>query len=156
MIGLKPFLQSPGLCGPASLKIVFNYYGVEASEKEIAKIAGSLKEKGTGLIGLIKAAKSFGFETMIKDNSSLFDLKKYLDKRVPVIVDWFLEDDGHYAVVSGLNEKEIILMDPAIGKERKIPLAKFYRLWFDFPGEYIKTSKDLILRRTLIVKPILK
>jgi len=156
MIRLKPFLQSAGLCGPASLKIVFDYYGVETSEKKIAKAAKAFKDKGTGSVGLMKAAKHFGFTAEIKDDCSFFDLKKFLDQRIPVIVDWFLEDDGHYAVVSGLNEKEIILMDPAIGKERKISLAKFYRIWFDFPGEYIETKKDLILRRILIIKPFLK
>ena len=61
MIKLKPFRQRPGLCGPASLKMVMDYYGVSVSEAEIAKIAGASKEKGTSFEGLIKAAKRFGF-----------------------------------------------------------------------------------------------
>jgi len=44
MIKLKPFRQTPGLCGPASLKMVMDYYGVSVSEKEIARVAGSTRE----------------------------------------------------------------------------------------------------------------
>jgi len=46
MIKLKPFRQTPGLCGPASLKMVMDYYGVSVSEKEIARVAGSTRERG--------------------------------------------------------------------------------------------------------------
>lgn len=156
MIKLKPFQQSAGLCGPASLKIVLDYYGVAASEAEIAKIALSGKEKGTGKEGLIKAARHFGFKVVAKENSSLTDLKYYIHKKIPVIVDWFLEDDGHYSVAADINNKKITLMDPAIGRTRLLPLDKFYRIWFDFPGRYMKSPKDLILRLMLVVTPCIK
>jgi ABC-type bacteriocin/lantibiotic exporter with double-glycine peptidase domain len=154
MIKIKPFRQSPGLCGPASLKVVMDYYGVFVSEKEIAEAAGATKEKGVSLPGLIKAAKHFNFKTFSKKNGSLQDLEKFLSKKIPVIVDWFLEDDGHYSVVVDIGRKNILLSDPSLdGGKRKILRETFLKLWFDFPGEMINRPKDLILRSMLVITP---
>lgn len=159
MIKLKPFRQAPGLCGPASLKMVFDYYGVSVSEKEIAKLAGASKEKGTSIEGLIKAAKHFGFQVFLKKKSSLDDLRYFIKRKIPVIVDWFFEDEGHYSVVVDIDKKNIVLMDPTLRKiliyirRRKMSLEKFLRVWFDFPGNYIREPKDLILRLILVITP---
>lgn len=153
MIKLKPYLQSQGFCGPAFLKMVFDYYGVLISEKEIAKIARATKEKGTSKEGLIKAAKHFGFEVFSKEKSTFKDIRYFVKRKIPVIVDWFFEDEGHYSVVVDIDKKNIVLMDPALKGKRKIPLEKFFRVWFDFPGKFIKEKKDLILRLMLVIKP---
>lgn len=154
MIKLKPFRQTPGLCGPASLKMVFDYYGVSILEDEIAKIAGASKEKGTSRAGLIKAAKHFGFDGFSKENSSLSDLRYFLKRKIPVIVDWFFEDEGHYSVVVDIDKKNITLIDPSFKKGvRKFSLEKFLRIWFDFPGKHIKDPKDLVLRLMLVITP---
>jgi len=49
MIKLKPFRETPGLCGPASLKMILDYYGVSVSEEDLAKVCGASKEKGTSI-----------------------------------------------------------------------------------------------------------
>jgi len=159
MIKLKPFRQTPGLCGPASLKMVMDYYGVSVSEKEIARVSGATKEKGTSIKGLIKAARHFGFKTSLKKNSSLKDLEYFVKTKIPVIVDWFDEDDGHYSIVVDIDKKNVVLMDPALRKilifiRRKVfPREIFLRVWFDFPGKLIKDKKDLVLRLMLVVTP---
>ncbi|PIR72894.1 MAG: peptidase C39 [Candidatus Nealsonbacteria bacterium CG10_big_fil_rev_8_21_14_0_10_36_23] len=153
MIKLKPFRQKPGLCGPASLKMVLDYYGFSISEAELAKLAGASKKKGASVEGLIKAAKHLGFQTFLKKKSSLNDLKYFIKRKIPVIVDWFFEDDGHYSVVIDIDKKNTILRDPSYTKRRKLSNKKFLRVWFDFPGEYIKDSKDLILKLMLVVTP---
>jgi predicted double-glycine peptidase len=153
MIKLKPFRQRPGLCGPASLKMVFDYYGVQVSEAEITKISGATKEKGVSKEGLTKAAKHFGFQVFSKEKSSLSDLKYFIKRKIPVIVDWFFEDEGHYSVVVDIDKKNVVFRDPSFKGLRKMPIEKFLRVWFDFPGKYIKNSKDLILRRILVITP---
>lgn len=62
LIKLKPFQETLGMsyCGPASLKIVLSYYGIEKSEKELAKMAGWDKELGVNDKGIKKAAEKFG------------------------------------------------------------------------------------------------
>jgi ABC-type bacteriocin/lantibiotic exporter with double-glycine peptidase domain len=159
MIKLKPFRQTPGLCGPASLKMVLDFYGISVTESELKKISGASREKGAPISGLVKAAKHFGLNTFLKEDGSLKDIEYFVKKNIPVIVAWFFEDDGHYSVVVDINKKEIVLMDPVLRKllifirRRKFFLEDFYRVWFDFPGDFIKNKKDLNLRLMLVVAP---
>ncbi|MDP2736112.1 MAG: cysteine peptidase family C39 domain-containing protein [bacterium] len=161
---VKPFRQKPGesTCGPASLKIVLDYYGIHASEKELARLAKTTKRLGTGLKGLVKAAKKSGLKTSVKDNSSFLDVERWLKQGVPPIVDWFTRGrkdysdseiaDGHYSVVCGIDAKHIYLQDPELGGVRKMAKNDFKRVWFDFPGEFIKPS-ELIVQRLIAAYP---
>ncbi len=50
LLDVKPFQETlnADMCGPASLKIVLEYYGTTKSEEELAKIAGHKKKLGIG------------------------------------------------------------------------------------------------------------
>jgi len=152
MLDVKPFKQTPGFCGPACLKIVFSYYGLEKSVKELAKLSNCSKEKGTSARGLVDAANNLGFNAEIKDNCSFQDIEKYLHKKTPVIVDWFLNDEGHYSVAVGTDKENIYLQDPHLGHIRAMKLETFYRVWFDFPESFLRTKDDLILRRIIAIE----
>lgn len=161
-IRIKPLGQRNGGCGPASLRAVFNYWGFSFSESEIAEIAGTSEDKGTTKEGLTRAAEHFGFNAFAEENASLDDLRDYIKQEIPVIVAWFSKDDGHYSVVVDIdkdNKGNIFLADPALkkpflyGNTRKMSCRKFQRLWFDFPGDYIKEPKDLILRLIIVATP---
>ena len=148
------------MCGPASLKMVFDYYGIDKSEEEIAKLAGTTDDLGTDDQGIKKAAEELGLKVEIKNNSTFEDIQGWLDKKVPVIVNWFTrgradyEDsevaDGHYSVVVGLDEEFIYIQDPEIGKLRKIEREDFMKVWFDFTGEYINPD-ELIIRQLIAI-----
>jgi len=155
MLNIKPFRQKTGHCGPACLKMVLGYYGIKKTEKELAKLSGWTPEKGVSAESLAKVAKKFGLKTVIKDFAGISDLKKYiLQKKTPVIVDWFSEDDGHYSVAVDIDKENIYLEDPGWGRLIAMRVETFKRVWFDFSGEYIKTPKDLILRLMLVVTPL--
>lgn len=161
-INLKPFQETlhRGMCGAASLLIVLDYYGVQKSEEELAGMVGADDRLGTDSESIKRAAESSGFKVEIKDNSDFDDIGKWLEKGVPVIVDWFSRGrsdypdsevaDGHYSVVAGLDENYIYLQDPEIGKIRKIAREDFMRVWFDFAGEYIK-PEELIVRQIIAI-----
>lgn len=148
------------MCGPASLKIVFDYYGVEKSEQEIVRLAGTTQDLGTDDEGIKKAAENLGFKVEIKNEASFEDIQDWLDKKVPVIVNWFTrgridyseEDvpDGHYSIVVGLDDEFIYLQDPEIGKLRRITRDNFMKVWFDFKGETIKPD-ELIIRQLIAI-----
>jgi len=162
MLKVQPFQETlnASMCGPASLKIVLSYYGIEKSEQEIAKLCKSDKDLGVNDKKIKKAAEKFGLKVIIKNNSNLSDIKKWLDKKAPVIVNWFTRGrkdyadsevaDGHYSVVAGIDEQFIYLQDPEIGKMRKIKRHDFMRVWFDFKGDYIK-PKELIIRQIIAI-----
>ncbi|MCC7522640.1 C39 family peptidase [Candidatus Uhrbacteria bacterium] len=149
---IMPHKQRPSYCGPACLKMLFAHHGIHASEKKIGSIAGTTFERGTSLAGMKQAAEHFGFIFKHKDLSSFADIKRLLEQGIAPIVDWFLESEGHYSVVVGLDEKNIYLQDPYIGKKRRIDRTTFYRVWFDFPGDYIKDPSTMYLRRMMYLK----
>ncbi len=150
-----------GYCGPASLKIVLDYYGLEKSEEELAEMCHRDSDLGVDAKAIKEAAEKLGFEVEIKNNASFDDVSKWLDKKVPVIVNWFTrgrydypEDevaDGHYSVVAGLDENFIYLQDPEVGRMRKIARDDFYRVWFDFSSDYIEKWEDMIIRQIIAV-----
>ncbi len=162
MLKIKPFQETlnASMCGPASLKIVLKYYGVEAMEKELAKLSKWNKNLGIDDKGIEIAAKHFGFKVKIKNNGSFKDIEKWLIQKVPVIVNWFTRGrkdysdsdvaDGHYSVVAGLDNKFIYLQDPEIGKIRKLERDDFMAVWFDFTGEYIKPN-ELIIKQIIAI-----
>jgi predicted double-glycine peptidase len=152
MLRVAPFKQKYGLCGPASLKMVLSFYGLKLTENKLAKLTKCNPQKGIEARSMVKAAKSLGFKAFFKDNCTLDDLKKYvLNKKIPVIVNWFDTNDGHYSAVVDIDEENIKLQDPGLGRLRALRTDNFYRVWFDFPGDFIKTKDDLILRRMIVI-----
>lgn len=163
LLKVKPFQETlyKGYCGSAILKMVLKYYGIEKSENELAKLAGVTKNGGTDDKTLVLVFKKFGLKTKIKNKASFSDIKKYLDKGTPAIVDWFTKGrkdypvssvaDGHYSVVVGLDKKFIYLQDPEIGKMRKLAKDDFLRVWFDYTGEFLHSPKQMIIRQIIAV-----
>jgi len=162
LLPIKPFQETlyKSMCGPASMKMVFDYYGIEKSEEEIAKLCETTEESGTNDEGIKKAAESLGFKVEIKNESTFEDMQDYLNKKMPVIVNWFTRGrsdysnsevaDGHYSVVVGLDDRYIYLQDPEIGELREIKRNDFMKVWFDFKGECIKPN-ELIIRQLIAI-----
>lgn len=153
LLYIKPFRQSPDFCGPASLKMILSYFDVEESEKKLAELSGHKKSTGVEAKGLLSAAKSLGFEGVIKDNCTFEDIRFYIKKKkIPIIIDWFDSSDGHYSVVIGIDKENIYLLDPSLGTQRALKLETFKRIWFDFPGELI-SKENLIPHRIIAIYP---
>lgn len=161
-LNINPFQETlnTGMCGPASLKIVLSYYGKESSEKELAELCKTNKDLGTDDQGIKNAAESLGFKVFIKNNCYLNDIEEWLQKEVPVIVNWFTRGrkdytdeevaDGHYSVVRGIDDEYIYLQDPEIGKTRKLNKEDFMTVWFDFTGKYI-LPEELVIRQIIAI-----
>jgi ABC-type bacteriocin/lantibiotic exporter with double-glycine peptidase domain len=164
MLRTRSFKQSKMMCGPASLKVVAMYFGIRKSERELARLCKANTTIGTLGKDLAAAARAIGFNATIIDKSDFKTIQYWLNKDVPVIVDWMSPGQsrpvnkskmagGHYSVVVGLTPTHIVLEDPGIGQKRKIERKKFLSVWFDFDYEYMKKKSDLILRRLIVVQP---
>lgn len=148
------------MCGPASLKMVLEYWGIEKSEKEIADLRSNPQSNNTSDQDIKHIAESFGLTVEIKNESTFEDISYWLEKKVPVIVDWFTRGrsdysdsevaDGHYSIVVGIDTKNIYLQDPEIGGERRINREDFIKVWFDFKGDEIKAD-GLIIRQIIAI-----
>jgi ABC-type bacteriocin/lantibiotic exporter with double-glycine peptidase domain len=165
LLQVKPFQETlhGGYCGPASLKMVMDYFGKDVSEEEVAEKCGRDSELGTDGLSIKNATEEYGFNVEIQNNSSFDDIAKWLDRGVPIIVNWFTRGrsdyddsqvpDGHYSVVVGLDDESIYIQDPEIGDGRIINRDDFYRVWFDFKGNVINEWDDIILRQIIAVFP---
>jgi len=154
-IKVPHFIQSDdSLCGPASLKMVLEYWGIEKSEKEIALACNHTYEYGCQGEDMVIAAKKFGFDALIKNNSNIQELKKYVDLGIPVIIDWFCGDipDGHSSVVVKVDDKNVYILDPWLEDMRIIKINDFVRCWFDF-REVPITPENLYVSQIIVVTP---
>lgn len=164
LLPVKPFQETlhAGMCGPACLKMVLAYYGVERSEEVLAGLCETDPDVGTSDAAMKRAAESLGFTVEIKNNSTFADIQAWLDKQVPIIVNWFTRGridyaeeevpDGHLSVVVGLDTEYIYLQDPEIGKLRKITRDDFMKVWFDFTGAYITSWDEMIIRQLIVIQ----
>lgn len=157
IIYIKPFRQTPDFCGPACVKMIAQRDGVLITEKEAIKLTGATKERGASGNDLKRALEKLGYHVFSKENGtpkdSLDDLRYYINRGIPVIVDWFCEHDGHYSIVVGIDktdEGNIVLRDPSFWRIRKMPIKEFMGVWLDYPGDYPKIKNDIILRFMLV------
>lgn len=136
-------------CGPASLKIVFSFFGKYHDEEELEKISGTI-ERGTSHFGLINAVRNLGLYCLVNDNASLHSIKHFIDLGLPVIVNYTEPDsnEGHYAVVIGYDLKNLILNDPWNGKSFKIKYADFVKRWYDYHKDYLSKNWMMVIAKT--------
>lgn len=165
LLPVQPFQETlnAGMCGPASLKMVLSYWGIEADEAELAKKLNHSPELGVTDLDIERVAKEYGLAVSIQNNSSFDDIRYWLNRKVPVLVDWFTSGrkdypdevsvpEGHLSVVVGLDDTHIYLQDPEIGGLRKLERGAFEHVWFDFEGALIE-SNELIIRQLIAIYP---
>jgi len=113
--------ETDSSCGPASLRYLLRYYGVDVSESELARVAGTTKA-GTSLMGLANAADEYGFDA----EAWQLDWTRPYELRTPAIV--HLPDRQHFVVVKQITEDQVIVADPAIGL-LSFSHSEFTRVW---------------------------
>jgi len=150
MMYFKAFTQSPGFCGPACIKMILDFYGSDKTEEEIAEICGANRERGVSLDGIVKGCNYFGLQTKVIDNAQFGNIREYVDKSIPVMVQWWSTDEGHWSIVGGIDDKNVYVQDPHYGTMRMFSQDWFYGVWFDF-HKGIMEKENLILRRMIAV-----
>ncbi|MFA6136392.1 MAG: cysteine peptidase family C39 domain-containing protein [Candidatus Paceibacterota bacterium] len=136
-IEVEKFVQSPGFCGPASLKILLSYFGVNHSEEQLGQLCYTTYDSGTEHEGMTQAVKATGAYVFTKENGTIEELEYFIkEEKLPVIIGWFDKDGDHYSVLVNITDKNIIIVDPAVNDpERWIDKEVFPRVWFDFVGK---------------------
>jgi hypothetical protein len=123
-------------CGPAALEMIFDFWGENISQSEIADVARTVSHitfademrraahfsnmstsMGTELIENITgyALRSLGYAAFEMSGMTLDDLKSLIDRKFPIILlmRWVpSEGYGHYRVAVGYNDTCMFLHDP--------------------------------------------
>jgi ABC-type bacteriocin/lantibiotic exporter with double-glycine peptidase domain len=165
MINILPYQQSDASrCGPAVIKMVLMYYGIDATENDIILKCGTYTyENGCDDHAMKKAFESYGVSIEIVNNSTLEDIEYWMKWKVPIIVDWFsggvdanYEDvpNGHSGIVVDIDREKIYILDPEFALVRCIPRNDFERVWFDWREKLISPdSSNLVIRQILVPHP---
>ncbi len=129
---LLPFRMSPGLCGPACLKIILSHYKKDFSEQELANLCNVTPEDHASHSAMVAAVESVGGKAADLDDAKIDDIRKFVDDNVPVIVGWQLDGKNHYTVVYDVGKNKIFMMDPGTESGIRImPIEQFENAWFD-------------------------
>ena len=129
-------------CGASCMETVLTYFGYDVREDHIMKIAGTDKS-GTAVEGLMKVAKKYGFKFKARENMTIDDLKKCINRHRPCITPiqawrnntkrkW--EDDwshGHYVVPIGYDNINIYFEDPASPHRTFLSFEEMDKRWHD-------------------------
>jgi predicted double-glycine peptidase len=111
-------------CGPAAVKSVLSYYGMDETEESLAN---EMKTDGDGTTPkeIITCFINRDFEVDAK-KMTVEDLEKYIENKIPVIIciqAWAKNKrsnysrsfkDGHYVVVTGVDEENFYFNDPSL------------------------------------------
>ncbi len=150
-------------CGPASLRAVLAAFRMPTvAELRIAQLAKTTPEAGTKIHDLADAATAIGLEADVRSHMTVDDLKVALSSGALVVVDYqaWREDtskpwrdhwgDGHYAVVVGVTDSDVILEDPwMLGAVDRMPRDEFVDRWH---GDENKPGKRL-MQGGLVLRP---
>jgi ATP-binding cassette, subfamily B, bacterial HlyB/CyaB len=126
--------QSASDCGVACLVMISRYWGKRLSINLLREQA-NVSRSGASLRSLTTAAESIGFTTRPVKAS----LDKLAQQTLPAIAHW---EGKHYVVVYEINNKRVIVGDPAIGQRTLTP-TEFKAGW---------TGYALLLQPTPLLK----
>jgi predicted double-glycine peptidase len=129
--------QNKGYCGPASVKMVLDSYGITKTQREIGEFLGATKENGCTPKQIISGLKKINFKSSYKKNMSLKLVERYLEKNIPLIIYWSPRGYGHYSVIIGLEEDKVFIADPKKSEILSFKKSDFLRKWVD-----VDNSKD--------------
>ena len=130
--------QSVTDCGAACLLMVGQYWGKNFSLNRLRDLA-NVNRDGSTLRGLAYAAENVGFITRpIKAT-----LDRLAEQKLPAIAHW---ENNHYIVVYEINQKSVIVADPAQGP-RVLTHREFQAGWTGYamllePTAWLDEGKD--------------
>ncbi|MCS7215263.1 MAG: cysteine peptidase family C39 domain-containing protein [Thermodesulfovibrio sp.] len=132
IINHVPFFPSEDFqCGPTSLAMVLNFWGMKVTVDEIAKEIYSKGAKGTADFDLIIYAQKKGFKTL-NYKGNMEDLKEKIRANKPLIV---MTDEGywfykkyHFIVVVGFDSDSVIVNSEKI-MHKRIKIEDFEKKW---------------------------
>ena len=129
-------------CGAKALNAVLEYYGIDVSEGEIMKIAGTDKKSGTPIEGVLKVLKKYKLK-FEAGTLKISQIKRYINKKIPVILilqAWSSDKkvlweknwgDGHYVIAIGYDKKKIYFEDPYSVFRTYLTYKELDKRWHD-------------------------
>lgn len=145
----KYVYQTYNNCGPATMSMILDFYGINAPQQEIAdqirpynNPQGFNDDKSVTLDEMATFAVSKGLTTFKRSNGDIDKLKLFVANGIPVVTITWIDQKGgfgHYRIVKGYdqNKQQIIQDDSIFGKDQSVGFNEFMRLWQVFNYDYL-------------------
>lgn len=118
-------------CGSAALATLLHFhYGLDVDEAKVFQAMytvgdqAAIRKVGFSLLDMKKYLKTIGIES----NGYRMNLDELAQQNAPAIVVITVGAYKHFAVVKGVDAREVLLGDPALGL-RRIPREEFLKMW---------------------------
>lgn len=127
--------ELPYTCLPACVRMVLAHHGEEYSEDELAQAFNPIPDFGTHPKNAVTGLEEMGYHALWFENASLERLIELLNNQWPIIVFVMAADlphghSGlHAVVVVGIEDKQIICLDPILMNESRFELSFFSYIW---------------------------
>lgn len=115
--------------------MVLSHLGREHTEAELAYVCGSIPLVGTSPEAAIEGLEQLGYRALWFENATLERLTSLLGQNWPVItflraIDLPHGKSGLHAIIlCEIEREQVVTIDPALGKEFRMPLNTFLSIW---------------------------
>ena len=118
-------------CGAAAMRMALEFCGIKKSERQVVKLLGTNKVRGTWLKSFPLAAEKYKLKYVVNSNSSIQNLKKLQKEGYTIIICYYYPPKkvDHYSVLRKIDSENIYFWDPWYGPEHKYTLRYFRRIW---------------------------
>ncbi len=125
--------ETPDLCVPACLRMVFGSFGVDIAESELCARCDTIPFYGTEALRAVEVARQLGFTRTAKHTLTLAELQTLVAAGLsPIVFVDLTPLDGveaiHALVVIAFAEQAVTVLDPLVGA-RTLPLQSFNTAW---------------------------
>lgn len=135
LAGIRHEHQTWNNCGPATVSMLLSYFGRTETQRHAARfLKPDREDKNVSPDELAAYARSLGLEARVIAGGDLNLIRTFVANGLPVIVEtWFIpepnDEMGHYQLVIGYDEDELIFYDSYQGPDVRAPIAQFDPLW---------------------------
>lgn len=123
------FLQtSASSCAPSALANILRLWGLDATESNVAKLAGT-NRLGTSMPQIIVAAQGFGMDGI--ELSPTWEQMRQIN-RPGVLASWLQSDtakEAHAIALQGMSEDAVVIADSSFGEIYQVSRPQFETIW---------------------------
>lgn len=136
-------------CGPACVRMVMAYHGVEQPETELEEVCET-SWLGNTCEELASGAQKLGFEVEVIENITLESLEDSVRSGTPVIalldpalLYGGIQGFGHFVVIIGLEKGLVYFHDPDLEKDLSKDTRIFCNAWASYSFKGVKIWKSM-------------
>jgi ABC-type bacteriocin/lantibiotic exporter with double-glycine peptidase domain len=121
--------QTDYWCGPAIAQMILASFGIRERQVILAQKARTSASKGTGRAALLNVFRSYGLVAPSRRYATLKDIARVLAGGTPIVVNYVDGGQGHFSLITGIDERHITFNGPYHGKGYRMLRKQFMHLW---------------------------